>query len=125
MPQQSRSLALPAPRGPLTRRQVSALAGLAVGVLVPLALRATTTTTGLAWETPLQTIKDSLTGPVAFAISLIALVAGGIALVWGGEMNEFARRIVMIVMVVAFIAGASSIYTTLFGAGAVLTGFAR
>jgi type IV secretion system protein VirB2 len=45
---------------------------------------ASTSTTGLPWETPLQTVKQSLTGPVAAGISVVGIAAGGMALVFGG-----------------------------------------
>ncbi|NQY73240.1 MAG: conjugal transfer protein TrbC, partial [Candidatus Margulisbacteria bacterium] len=41
----------------------------------------------------------------------------GAALIFGGEMNEFARRMIMIVLVVAIIVGATAFLTTLFGVG--------
>ena len=47
---------------------------------------------GLPWETPLNRIAQSLTGPVALSISLIALMVAGGTLVFGGELSEFARR---------------------------------
>jgi type IV secretion system protein VirB2 len=40
---------------------------------------ASTSTTGLPWETPLQTVKQSLTGPVAAGISVVGIAAGVIA----------------------------------------------
>ena len=46
---------------------------------------------GLPWETPLNRIAISLTGPVALSISLIALMVAGGTLVFGGELSEFAR----------------------------------
>jgi type IV secretion system protein VirB2 len=77
--------------------------------------------TSLPWETPLQTISNSITGPVAYAVSLIAIVVAGAMLVWGGEINEFARRVVMLVMVISLIVFASNILSTLFSVtGAVL-----
>lgn len=71
---------------------------------------------GLPWETPLQTIQNSLTGPVAIALSIIAIMMAGAVLLFGGEINEFARRLIMVVLVVAMIAGAVSIFNTLFTA---------
>ena len=58
---------------------------------------------GLPWDAPLTTLRNDLTGPVAFTISLLAMVACGAALVFGGEINEFTRRMVLLVMVCAFI----------------------
>jgi type IV secretion system protein TrbC len=75
----------------------------------------------LPWETPLQTISTSITGPVAYAISLIGIVVAGAMLIWGGEINEFARRVIMLVMVISLIVFASNILSTLFSvSGAVL-----
>jgi type IV secretory pathway VirB2 component (pilin) len=56
---------------------------------------ASTSTTGLPWETPLQTVQQSLTGPVAAGISVVGIAAGGMALVFGGELSEFAKRVLL------------------------------
>ena len=42
------------------------------------ALAGTTGGTAMPWETPLQTIQDSLAGPVAKAIGIIAIVITGL-----------------------------------------------
>lgn len=73
--------------------------------------------TGLPWEGPLQTLQLSLTGPVALAVSLIAITVSGAALIFGGEMNEFARRMIMVVLVIALIVGSAAFLGTLFGIG--------
>jgi type IV secretory pathway VirB2 component (pilin) len=75
---------------------------------------------GLPWETPLQKLADSIKGPVAFSISLLGLVGGGAMLIWGGEINEFVRRLVMLVLVISLLVFASNILSTLFGVGAVI-----
>ncbi|MFZ1110267.1 MAG: TrbC/VirB2 family protein [Rhodomicrobium sp.] len=85
-----------------------------------LATTTTTTTGGLPWESPLNTIRDSLKGPVALAISLIGIVVTGAMLIFGGEINEFARRVIMMVLVVALLVQANNVLTTLFTTGAVL-----
>ena len=77
---------------------------------------------GLAWETPLQSIANSITGPVAGLISLLGISVAGGMLIWGGELNEFVRRLVMVVLVIALIVGAASLLSALFGVGAVLPG---
>jgi len=74
----------------------------------------------LPWEGPLTTIANSIKGPVAYAISLIGTVVTGAMLVWGGEINEFARRLIMLVLVISLIVFASNILTTLFNASAVV-----
>lgn len=73
----------------------------------------------LPWESPLKTVLNSLDGPVAYAISIIAIVAAGATLVWGGEISEFTRRIIFVVLVISLIALATSVYSSIFTSGAV------
>ena len=80
---------------------------------------ASTTGGGLPWESPLQTIKASITGPVAFIISLLAIVAAGVGLVFGGEFSGFVKTLIYIVLVVALIVGAVNIMN-MFGASGAL-----
>src|ERR1700709_446003 len=74
----------------------------------------------LPWDTPLTTLKTDITGPVAFTISLLAMVACGAALVFGGEINEFVRRIIMLVRVASFIVGVPTLASALGIAGAIV-----
>ena len=78
------------------------------------------TTTGLPWETPLTTIMNSLTGPVALAVSLIAITVTGGMLVFGGDLGEFARRSILLVLIIGLIVAAASVLSTLFGATAAV-----
>ena len=79
------------------------------------------TTGALPWEGPLQTIAQSLTGPVAFSVSIIGIFATGATLMWGGEMNEFARRAALMGLIVAVIVFATNIMASAFGiTGAVV-----
>lgn len=97
-------------------RKYFAFALALMGVALLIAEPAFASAQNLPWEGPLATVQASLTGPVAIAISIIAIMVAGAVLVWGGEINDFARRLVMIVLVVAVIAGAVSIFNTLFTA---------
>lgn len=72
-------------------------------------------TTGLPWEGPLDTLKRSLSGPVALAISIIAIVITGVTLIFGSEIDGFARKMIVVVLIIAVIVAASSFLTTLFG----------
>jgi type IV secretion system protein TrbC len=72
---------------------------------------------GLPWETPLSRIADSLTGPVALSISLIALMVAGGTLVFGGELSEFARRSCVAALAIAFLVLGAGFMTSLFGVG--------
>lgn len=75
---------------------------------------------GLPWEQPLQTITRSIQGPVAYGISLLALIACGAMLVWGGEINEFMRRGIMLTLVISMIIFATNLMSGLFSTAAGL-----
>ncbi len=70
----------------------------------------------LPWEGPLKKIRDSVSGPVAFAIALLGIIACGATLIWGGEVSEFTRRIIYVVLVVCIIVFANAMLTTTIGA---------
>jgi len=78
---------------------------------------------GLPWEGPLQQIQESINGPVAGAIALAAMAIAGGMLIFGGELNDFARRLVYIVLVAGILLGASQI-VGLFGASGASIGIA-
>lgn len=69
----------------------------------------------LPWEGPLEQIQESITGPVAGYIALAAVAIAGGMLIFGGELNDFARRLVFIVLVAGILLGATTI-VGLFGA---------
>ena len=75
---------------------------------------------GLPWETPLQTLKKSISGPVAFVIALFGIIACGATLIWGGEISEFARRIIYVVLVVCLIVFSNKILTSSMFSGAMV-----
>lgn len=78
---------------------------------------------GLPWEGPLQQIQESITGPVAGAIALAAVAIAGGMLIFGGELNDFARRLVYVVLVAGILLGATNI-VGLFGATGASIGLA-
>jgi type IV secretion system protein VirB2 len=65
---------------------------------------------GLPWESPLQQIQQSITGPVAGFIAI-----AGAMLIFGGELNDFARRLCYVALVGGVLLGATQI-VALFGA---------
>jgi type IV secretory pathway VirB2 component (pilin) len=69
----------------------------------------------LPWEGPLEQIQESITGPVAGYIALAAVAIAGGMLIFGGELNDFARRLVFVVLVAGILLGATTI-VGLFGA---------
>lgn|SRR5690554_4499748 len=76
---------------------------------------------GLPWEGPLEQIQQSITGPVAGAIALAAIAIAGAMLIFGGELNDFARRLVFIVLVAGILLGGAQI-VSLFGAAGASIG---
>ena len=80
--------------------------------------------TGLPWEAPMTTLRTSLTGPVAFAIALIAIMVTGGMLIFGGEINEFAKRGSYVVLVLGLLVTAQNALAVFFpaiaGAGALI-----
>lgn len=76
---------------------------------------------GLPWEGPLQQIQQSITGPVAMAIALIAVAVAGGMLIFGGEINDFARRLAYVVLVCGILLGATQV-VGLFGGGGASIG---
>ena len=79
---------------------------------------------GLPWEGPLQQIQQSITGPVAGFIALAAVAVAGGMLIFGGELNDFARRLMYVVLVAGILLGATQI-VGLFGASGASIGVAE
>lgn len=75
----------------------------------------------LPWEGPLQQIQQSITGPVAGFIALAAVAIAGGMLIFGGELNDFARRLMYVVLVAGILLGATQI-VGLFGASGASIG---
>jgi type IV secretion system protein VirB2 len=75
---------------------------------------------GLPWDTPLQTLQNDLTGPVATTVSVLALFAAGAALVFGEELGLFVRRALLLVIAIAFLVLGNAFLTALGLTGAVL-----
>ena len=76
---------------------------------------------GLPWESAIGKIKTSLTGPVALAVSLIAIVAAGVALVFGGDMQGFMRTAAYIALVIGLIVAAQNVLDKLYTSSAYIT----
>ena len=97
------------------------LALLAFFVLAPHTAFASEGTGGsLPYESWLTNLRNSVTGPVAFTLSLIGIVVAGGILIFGGELNGFFRTLIFIVLVMAFLVGAQNMMSSFFGRGAEL-----
>lgn len=77
----------------------------------------------LPWEGPLEKIQELITGPVAGYIALAAVAIAGGMLIFGGELNDFARRLMYVVLVAGILLGATTI-VGLFGATGATIGIA-
>ena len=113
---------MPTTRNAFRRNWKLILSGIVLGAMAchPTLAHASTAGGSLPWDTPLTTPRNDITGPVAFTISLLAMVACGAALVFGGEINEFIRRLIMVVLVAAFLVGVTNLASALGITGAVV-----
>jgi type IV secretion system protein VirB2 len=73
---------------------------------------------GLPYESWLTSLRNSVTGPVAFTLSIIGIVVAGGVLILGGDLNGFFRTLVFLVLVMALLVGAQNMMGTFFGQGA-------
>lgn len=86
--------------------------------LLPAAMATTGTGGALPYEDWLTSLRNSVTGPVAFSLSIIGIVIAGGVLIFGGDLNGFFRTLMFLVLVMAFLVGAQNMMSTFFGRGA-------
>jgi type IV secretory pathway VirB2 component (pilin) len=114
--QEHRPMSLRAPRR--IRLATDSLQRLSLGAFVALTLAlpafAGTTGTSMPWETPLQTIADSLSGPVAKLIGIIAIVMAGLGFAVA-ESGSVVRKGIGIVFGLAIAFTATTFMSTFFG----------
>ena len=88
-----------------------------LGSLVAIALSApayaTTSSTAMPWEAPLQTVADSITGPVAKAIGIIAIAITGLGFAFA-EGGSALRKGLGIVFGLAIAFTATTFLTSFF-----------
>ena len=73
---------------------------------------------GLPYETWLTSLRSSVTGPVAFTLSLVGLVVAGGVLMFGGDLNGFFRSMMFLVLVMSLLIGANTLISGFFGTAA-------
>lgn len=95
------------------------LIGFAVLALTDTAF-ASTGAGGFQYETALETFADSITGPVAFTIAIIAMAASGFGIAFGGELTGWIKVACGIIVIVGFIVCAANIFEKLYGVSAAL-----
>jgi len=69
---------------------------------------------GMPWETPLNNILNSITGPVAKAIGVIAVIAAGFGIAFS-EGGSGLRKILTVVFGLTIAFAAASFFLPLFG----------
>jgi type IV secretory pathway VirB2 component (pilin) len=67
----------------------------------------------MPWEAPLQSILDSIQGPVARIIAVIIIIATGLTLAFGDTSGGF-RKLMQIVFGLSIAFAASSFFLTFF-----------
>ncbi len=94
---------------------------LLVALLLALALPAHAAGSNMPWEAPLQSILESIQGPVARIVAVIIIVATGLTLAFGDTSGGF-RKLVQIVFGLSIAFAASSFFLSFFSftGGAVL-----
>ncbi|ARR48098.1 conjugal transfer protein TrbC (plasmid) [Vibrio campbellii] len=75
---------------------------------------------GMPWEDPLDKIVDSVTGPIAFGVSVLGIVVAGLTLVFGGQLDGFIQKIAILALVVSLIVLATNVMSSLFGVSSTL-----
>ncbi|SGZ00233.1 TrbC/VirB2 family protein [Moritella viscosa] len=114
---------------PLYQRKVSALTKhpvILMGVLFVILLLfpdlAHASSTGMPWEGPLTKLVNSITGPVAFGISVLALVASVAGLVFGGELSGLIKNMLFLALGISVIVFATNMLRSLFNISSTLIG---
>ncbi|MXY15744.1 MAG: hypothetical protein F4X99_11380 [Gammaproteobacteria bacterium] len=78
---------------------------------------ATTTTQLFGGSNPLQVFIDFMTGPFAYAVVILALLAAGASLVYGGDFSGYSKRFLLVAAAGAIVAFADQVAGVLFQGG--------
>ena len=70
----------------------------------------------MPWEAPLQSILESIQGPVAKIVAVIIIISTGLALAFGDTSGGF-RRLIQIVFGLSIAFAASSFFLSFFSFG--------
>ncbi|MEQ1725902.1 MAG: TrbC/VirB2 family protein [Sphingopyxis sp.] len=101
----------------LSRARARLSAGL-LGAIVTIAIASPAHAAGssMPWEAPLQSILDSIQGPVAKIVAVMIIIATGLALAFG-DTSGGARRMIQIVFGLSIAFAASSFFLSFFSFG--------
>jgi type IV secretion system protein TrbC len=74
----------------------------------------------MPWDSGLSKLVKNLTGKTALAIGVLAMFSAAAALVFGGEISEFTRRIILMILAVALMVSGTSLLNIFFGVSGAL-----
>ena len=97
----------------------SKLSLMALMLFLP-ALAQASTSSGMPWEGPLMKVVDSITGPVAFGISVLSIAMAGLSLAFGAQLDGFVQKLAIIALVVSLIVFAVNVLSAIFGVSSTL-----
>jgi len=92
------------------------MAAATVSLSLMLAPAAYASGSSMPWEAPLQSILQSIEGPVAKIIAVIVIISTGLALAFGDTSGGF-RRLIQIVFGLSIAFAASSFFLSFFSFG--------
>lgn len=98
------------------------LMGLLFAILLLFPDFAHASSTGMPWEAPLTRLVASITGPVAFGISVLALVASVAGLIFGGELSGLIKNMLFLALGISVIVFATNMLRSLFNISSTLIG---
>lgn len=87
------------------------------------ALAQASSSSGMPWEGPLQKVVDSITGPVAFGISVLAIAVAGLSLAFGGQLDGFVQKLAILALVISIIVFSVNVLSAVFGVSSTLVAF--
>ena len=97
------------------RRRIAALATSSF-IALSLAAPAHAAGSSMPWEAPLQSILESIEGPVAKIIAVIIIIVTGLTLAFG-DTSGGSRRLIQIVFGLSIAFAASSFFLSFFSFG--------
>jgi type IV secretion system protein VirB2 len=95
---------------------MTGLLALATSLNLIVAVRAQAAGSSMPWEAPLESILQSIEGPVAKIIAVIVIISTGLALAFGDTSGGF-RRLIQIVFGLSIAFAASSFFLSFFSFG--------
>ncbi|WGD32462.1 TrbC/VirB2 family protein [Ancylobacter sp. WKF20] len=95
---------------------MTGLITLATSLNLSVAVRAQAAGSSMPWEAPLESILQSIEGPVAKIVAVIVIISTGLALAFGDTSGGF-RRLIQIVFGLSIAFAASSFFLSFFSFG--------